>query len=114
MTDWQKRAAEIRKAQYELDISKGIELGHFVRVSGYGKSNDGICKVLKIDHNPKYESLNFTVKRVVKYDGVLVKNTKTTFQVAAGNTEKVDPDSLFEEALKTAQTLREHLFSMMR
>lgn len=109
MQSYYQREAAQRIKNYEAGKAQGIEIGNLIRVQSGYRSSDGICKVLSIKDHPKHMSLTFTVKRLIKADGTLVKNSKTTYGVDMTNATKVNPDILFEEALKAAEEVRNHL-----
>jgi hypothetical protein len=111
---WAQNQAKIRLEQYQVEKAKGIEIGNLIRVKSGYKSSDGICKVIKVGDHSKGMSLTYEVKRVIKADGTLVKNSKTTYEVSSAYAQKVDPESLFDEALKTAETVRDHLLVVTR
>jgi|SRR5579872_1081697 len=105
---------DAKNKQYIVDLDKGIKAGDLIRsTSGY-KSCDGICKVIQVDNDLRGKTLVFAVRRVMKPDGTLVKNSKSTWHVSAVYAQKVDPDSLFEEALKQAELARDHLRAATR
>lgn len=105
---YQREAAEKAK-RYQIGKAQGIEIGNLIRVQSGYRSSDGICKVLSVKDHPKHMSLTFKVKRLIKADGTLVKNSKTTYDVDMTNATKVNPESLFQEALKAAEEIRDHL-----
>lgn len=114
MNAYQQQQALYRAKQYQIDLNKDIQIGNLVRVSSGYKSSDGICKVMKVVDDPNHKTLTLEVKRIMKPNDFIVKNAKTVYAVSASNAEKVDPESLFQEAFKKAELTREHLLAAIR
>jgi hypothetical protein len=113
MNSYQQQQAIAKAKQYQVDLGKDIQIGNLVRVTSGYKSSDGICKVVKVTDNPKHNTLTFEVRRVMKPNDLIVKNSKTTYAVSAQNAEKVDPESLFQKALEHAENIRAHLLTLV-
>lgn len=114
MQSYYQKQAVAKLEQYKADLDKGIKAGDLIRASSGYKSCDGICKVISVDNDQTHKSLTFEVKRLMKPDGTIIKNSKSTWDVSAVFAQKVDPDSMFEEDLKQAELVRDHLRAAIR
>jgi hypothetical protein len=93
--------------QYQKDLDKDIRIGDLVRVVSYGKTIDGICRV--VDRHEIGGTLFLDIKRLIKYNGVLVKNSKTTQRVLVAHSTKITFDKIIDEKLAELERWREHL-----
>lgn len=93
--------------QYQKDLDKNIQIGDLVRVKSGAKTLDGICRVVdRVDVNG---FLFVDVKRLIKYNGVLVKNSKVTQRVRVYHCTKLSFDDLIKEKMAELELWREHL-----
>lgn len=113
MQSYYQRQAAAHAKQYQDDLAKDIQIGNLIRVTTGYKSSNGIAKVVKVIDKPKDQTLTFEVRRVMKPNDLIVKNSKTTYSVSGQYAEKVDPESLFQKALEHAEKIRDHLLTLV-
>lgn len=93
--------------QYQKDLDKNIQIGDLVRVKSGSKALDGICRVVnRIDDSG---ILYLKVKRLIKHNGVLVRNSKVTQRARVAYCTKLSFDDLIKEKMAELELWREHL-----
>ena len=94
-------------ATYQADLDKDIQDGDLVRIQSGSKPLDGIGRV--VDRIDDRGTLYVMVKRLIKYNGVIIKNSSVRNKVRVYDCTKVTMDSLIDEKMKELEIWREHL-----